>query len=691
MKEDVLKLIVLDDSSNDAETISSMLRNAGTAVNAVRVEDDEDLREQLAKQQWDMILAKPSLTYLTAAEAIAITRQAEQDIPLVLVADNASNDDILSILKDGARDTVRLDEPARLLHTLLREYDGIRVRRSLLECQTMLEQANTRAQGLVDTSRDAISYVHDGMHIYANESYLNMFGYSALEEIEGMPIMNMVKSSEHGKFKEFLRDYSKGKSGRGSLDITGLRADSSDFSITMEFSHAIYDSEPCTQIIIRDQSSSEELEKKLDDMSKLDLLTGLYNRQYLLDALSSSIGTVGKKGALLYIRPENYKQIINEVGIASADQLVSEMAARAKPGYEDSKHILARFDNSIFMGIIYDVEDDEVLAEAGKLLHNLEDQPYSISGKSLSISGGIGISLFTDANKDVQELINRAEKAYNRAIKDSNGTRYQIYSPDASEMAEQEMAAMWSKRLKLALRDNRFKLLYQPIVSLQGAPEHNYEVLLRMLGDDNSEIMPDEFMPHAEQSGLMAVVDRWVLAHGMKIMAEQRRGKKPVQFYIKLSGSSVKDPKFLPWLRDLLKAVAYEANTLFLEISESIASNNLKSVKMLGEGLRQLKVGIVIDHFGVAANYANLLKHCDFDLLKVDASIIGALATSKEAQEQVKEITSEARTAGKHTIANAVENAQTLAAIYSSGIDFIQGYFMQPPGSELNYEFGSME
>ncbi|HEY0719951.1 MAG TPA: EAL domain-containing protein [Gammaproteobacteria bacterium] len=689
MKEEVLQLIVIDDSSNDAETISNMLRNAGTAVRAERVEDDEDLRAQLTGHPWDMILTKPGLTYLAAGEALAVVKQLEQDIPLIVIADGADEDELLAILKAGARDTVRLSEPARLQHTLLREYGDLLLRRRQRSCAAMLELASTRAQALVNASRDAIAYVHDGMHIYANESYLNMFGYSTLEEIEGMPIMNMVKSADHGKFKEFLRDYSKGKSGKGSFDVNGLRADGSDFKITMEFSHTAYDGEPCTQIVIRDQSSSKELEKKLDDMSKLDLLTGVYNRQFLLDTLTASVGVTGKQGALLYIRPENYKQLRDEVGIAAADQVIAEMAGRLKPLFANGKNLLARFDSSIFMAILNNVEEEEALQAAAKLLRVIEDQIYTISGKSLTLTCGIGVALFSDANKEPQEIITRAEKAYGQALKES-GTRCMLYSPDATEMAEREMLAMWDKRLKVALRDNRFKLLYQPIVSLQGSSAHNYEVLLRMLGEGNEEIMPDEFLPFAEQTGLMAVVDRWVLAHGMKIAGEQRRAGKPVRFFVKLSGSSVKDPKFLLWLRDLLKASNCEAGTLLLEISESVASNNLKTLKMVAEGLRQLQVGVVIDHFGVAPNYANLLKHCDFDLLKIDASLIGSLATSKESQEKVKEITSEAKAGNRQTIATGVENAQTLAAIYSSGVDYIQGFFMQPPAPTLDYDFGSM-
>jgi EAL domain-containing protein (putative c-di-GMP-specific phosphodiesterase class I) len=234
------------------------------------------------------------------------------------------------------------------------------------------------------------------------------------------------------------------------------------------------------------------------------------------------------------------------------------------------------------------------------------------------------------------------------------------------------------------------QLLFQPIVSLKGDESENYEVLLRMQDEKGNTVMPGEFLPAAEKSGLMAAVDRWVLAHSIKAVTEQRDKGRPVVLFVKLSAASLKDEKLLPWLRDILRAAHGVPETLVVEVSETVASNNLKALKVLIAGLKQLHVRLAIDHFGNAHNYANLLKHYDAQFLKLDASIIGKLTSSKESQDKVREICALAMEGKKKIVANAVEDPHTLAMIYSTGIDYIQGYFLQEPNPEMNYDFSSI-
>ena len=257
-------------------------------------------------------------------------------------------------------------------------------------------------------------------------------------------------------------------------------------------------------------------------------------------------------------------------------------------------------------------------------------------------------------------------------------------------MAENERNATLNKSIKLALKNNKLRLLFQPIVSLKGDENQNYEVFVRMSDENGKELSPGEFIPAAEAGGLMAAVDRWILAHAIKAVSEKRRAGSPGVVFVKLSGTSLKDEKLLPWLRDILKAAHAAPNSLVICVSESVATNNLKALKMLLAGLQQLHVRLALDHFGTAQNFTNLLKHCDADFLKLDGSIIGKLATDKETQDLVNEITTLAADSDKKVIANAVEDPHTLATIYSTGIDYIQGYFLQEPTPDMDYDFDSM-
>lgn len=687
--EETLRLLVLDDSSNDAETISNMLRNAGHAVRTDRIEDDEDLRKALGSHECDMILAKPQIPYFSALDALSVIQQMGKDTPLLVIADGANEETINNLLQAGARDVIEVGKPQRLTTTLLREATCVSNLRQLRQCRIALEEANIRAQNLVDSSRDAITYIHDGMHIFANDSYLEIFGYSDKEEIEGMPIMNMVKADEHSGFKQFLRDYSSGKNSDSRLDVTGLRLDGSEFKLTMEFTPASFEGEPCTQIIIRAQASNEELERKLDDMSKLDLLTGVYNRRYFLEALGSVVGKSGKEGAVLYLKPDNYTQLREELGISLSDQVLAEIARVIQRQMGKSNSICARFEGEYFTVLLHDISDDKAQSFAEALRKNIEASIFDLKGATATTTCSIGIGLYNEAIDDPQEVISRADKAQKEAIA-QGGNEVRIYLPGKDEMAEQERLAIMVKQIKNALRGNRMHLLFQPIVSIKGEMEENYDVFLRMLDEKGNTLLPKDFLPAAEKGGLMAAIDRWVLAHGIKAVTQQRNSGKPTVLFVKLSGASLKDEKLLPWLRDILKAANAVPDTLVIEVSETVASSNLKALKVLIDGLRQLHVRLALDHFGTAANFTNLLKHCDAQFLKLDASIIGTLSSSKESQDKINEICELAAANNKKVVANAVEDPHTLAMIYSTGVDYIQGNFLQEPTHTMNYDFSSM-
>lgn len=687
--EDSLRLIVIDDSSNKTETVSNILRNAGNVIRAERVEDDEDLRDALRKDDWDLVLACPEIPYLTASQALDILKQLDKDVPLVVIADDTEEKVIDELIDAGARDFVLTSQPKRLSHTLLRETADVRNRQQLQRCEKAMQEANERAQLLVDSSRDAITYVHEGMHIFANESYLNMFGYSDPDELAGIPILNMVSKSDHEAFKKYLRDYVKGKAKENSLDVVGLKPDATEFSITMEFLPAVYEGEPCIQVIIRDQAVSEELAQKLDDMSKQDLLTGVFNRQFFLESLNNMAKKSASEGAVLYITPDNYEKTRAEIGIAASDHMLADLAGQLKALLPDEGDIIARFESERFTAILKDKAADEVQGVAAKMIKAIDDHIFDAGGHSFHTTCSIGIGLCDESMREPQEIITRAEKAANKA-QSAGGNRVELYTPDASEMADMERASVVARQIKLALKNNRFTLLYQPIVSLMGDENENYEVFLRMLDEKNEEIPPSDFLDAAEKTGLMVAIDRWVLAHAIKVAATEQRNGRKLHFYIKVSGDSIKDPKLLPWLRDLLKAANIEAGALTIEVSERVAQNNLKAIKSLIDGLEMLHVRLALDHFGIAENYGNLLKHSGANVVKLDASLIQSLTSDNEVLEKVREIAAHAKEQDISSVAVAVEDPNTLATIYSTGVEYIQGYFLQPPTPNMDFDFGSM-
>ncbi|WP_303901360.1 EAL domain-containing response regulator [Thiohalomonas denitrificans] len=685
--EDIICIIVIDDSSNDAETVANRLRDTGRAVRAVRAEDDEDLRKHMAQHQWDMVLSKPEIPFFGAHDALDVIGKMGVDLPVLIIADDASEQTVTDLLESGARDAVLMARPQRLLQTMLREVDDRHKRRQYRNCERLLQEANQRAQGLVESSRDAIAYVHEGMHVFANSSYLDTFGYSDVIELEGLPIMDMVAPEDQGKFKNFLRRYTKGNTEADTIEIHGLKCNQATFDVTMEFSPASYEGESCIQIIIRDQSLDKALKQKLDALSKRDLLTGVYNHQFFLDTLKKVSGKTGQHGAVLYIRPDNFKELRQKIGIAASDMVLTDIATVINNELKNGSEAVARFESNIFTAILHNAKTDRAEAVARRIRDAVAAHISDAGGQSVTTTCCIGIAFYSESLPDPQAVITRAEKAYSQATEKGGGSIH-IHNPGTDEMVDTERLTLWEKQLKHALRSNGFRLLYQPVVNLKGNDRENYELLLRMPGKNGTDIAPGEFIPAAEKTGLIMAVDRWVVANAVKVLSEQRTGKS-TNFFIRLSGASIRDTRLLPWLRDLIKASRLEDNTLTLTISESVASSTIKALKVVAKGARELRLQIALDHVGLAPNCINLLKHCDADFVKIDGSLIGRMSQDPAVKEKVLQITASAKETNKQVIAESVEDAQTLASIWSSGMDFIQGHFVQPPSSKMDYDFNS--
>jgi len=202
--ENLLRILTVFDASEEAETLINALRNAGHIVRDIRVEDEEDMHNALEENPIDIVFVKHKMAQFSAKQAVEVLLRFGRDLPLIVITQPAKENTAIDVLMAGAHDAVAEDQPDRLKHIVKREIRDLRERRNHRRCEQMLRETEKRAKALIDSSRDAIAYVHDGMHIYANNAYLKMFGYNEIDDVMGMPIMDMVSSEDHPRLKEFL-------------------------------------------------------------------------------------------------------------------------------------------------------------------------------------------------------------------------------------------------------------------------------------------------------------------------------------------------------------------------------------------------------------------------------------------------------------------------------------------------------
>lgn len=687
-KEKTLRLIIAEESRNDAEALANILRNAGYAVRHVHVSDGEELETALAGQAPDLILCALELEALPLDDVMTQLAQLRLDLPVLAIGATASEPDIAAVLRAGAADLASYDQPERLQLVAARELRNQRLCTDARRFEQSFRESEKRARGLMESSRDAITYIHEGMHIYANRSYLEMFGFDELEEIEGTPILDMVSQDDHAMFKDFLRTYGKESSAPDQLDLRGLLPDGNTFKACMEFSCATIEGEPCTQIIIRGQSDSRELEQKLKYLSKQDMLTGLYNRQYFMEEMELAV-TDARAGsgnsALLYLLLDNFREIKENFGIGKADLVLREIATVLRDLCEPSD-VLARFGDHSFTIIRKRVCGEEALAFADSIRGVIEEHIAEVEDQSVTTTCSIGVSLITEHAPPTQQLLAQADLACEVA-RAEGGNSVHLHNPVADEQLGREREQQWQDAIAQAIEAGGFQLVYQPIVSLLGNHQEKYEVFVRMLGEAGEAILPGQFLASAEQSGQIIDIDRWVVSKAIEVLAKRRKEGIETQFFIKLSGQTLGDPELAIWINDLMRTHSLAANSLVFEIAEQTAQQYLKNAKAFIKAMQQIRCHTALEHFGSGPNSFQLLKHLPVDYLKIDGSFIHNLASEPDNQAVVKSIVEMAQSMNKQCIAEFVQDPHSLSVLWQSGVHFIQGYFLQEPDASLSYNF----
>jgi len=689
MKENLLRLIIVDDSSNDAEAIINLMRRAGYGVRATRVHNRDNMQAALKEQTPDIVLCDSTLADFTVQQAIALIKKSGKDISFIVFSENPAGPSTVEFFNAGARDVVPKSQGELVQLVVAREFKDLEERREYRRCLKAFRETEKRCRSLIDSSRDAIAYVHDGMHIYANSIYLRMFGYQTTEELESTPIMDLVAPSDHARFKDFLRTYALDESAK-ELEVTGLHTDSRTFSARMKFSPASIDGEACTQIIIQDLSQDQEFEKKIKTLSQQDLLTGLYNRRYFFEQLESAVARAASQSVnsiLLYLQLDNFQAIKGNVGIAASDLVLRDIATQLRSQVGESSS-LAYFDEDVFCLLIQDSEIEQAQQLAENIRKTMEERTLDAAGQPITITCRIVIGLIAEYILNSKQLLSDIYKV-SAELKSTGGNKIYLYSPDAEARSAKGKIQEQVGQIQKALDTNMFRLLYQPIVSLHSLPGENYQITVRMLDAGGNEIEPDKFLPAAEHVGLNTAIDRWIITHAIEVLVAKRRAGAKLTFFIKLFEQTLGDESLLHWISDMIKAARLEADSLVFTLSEATAANHMPETQTFVKGLKELRCGFCLDHFGANANSLKSLKYmpAGIDYLKIDASFQSTLSTDTQNQAAVKAINEAAHALQIATIAENVEDARSLAVLWQFGINYAQGFYFQRPSETLDYDF----
>jgi diguanylate cyclase (GGDEF)-like protein/PAS domain S-box-containing protein len=676
MKNDyVIKILFIENSLEEAEQIISLLRNSGIAVRPARATNAEQMQTAVIELEPDVVMFDPAVKALQLREVVQFLEVSGRDYSLLGLVSAIDNQIVADLFVGGARGVASRTHPKQLIAVLQREFEALQTRRQLRRLEASLRESERRCDALLDSSTDAIAYVHEGMHVRANQAYLSTFGYDSFDDLLGMPVLDMIESSNAEEFKSRLRGHARQEKLSPQLALRARRADGSHFDATVEFTQATFEGEPCLQIVFRRQLVDPAVLEQL----QRDPVTGLFNRARMLECVDDAVAAAakGKKGqSLLLIEPDNWASIVASIGLGKADELLAGFAdhVRILLGTEDLAGMLAEHT----LGIVLDSRQDDAIKEwINKLQKNIGSAIFDAGTRSISVTASIGGSLLGEKNANTELLLNQASQAL-RTAQSLGGSKVELHDPAAREKADDEREQYWLAQLQQALTTDGFTLYHQQTISLQDAEGDYSEILLRMNGPQG-EVMPGFFMPIAEKHNLNGAIDRWVIDRAIAALQTHESQGQQTTYFIKITPTSLQDPTLLPWLAERLKQAALKNGRIVLEMTESKVMTLLRPAQEFVNSWKKLGGQFALEQFGSGLNSFQLLNHIDADYLKIDRSFMADLPRHPESQKKITEICQQAGELKRQTIAEWVEDATSTSMLFACGVDFVQGNFLQEP------------
>ena len=429
----------------------------------------------------------------------------------------------------------------------------------------------------------------------------------------------------------------------------------------------------------QDITDRRRYEAQLQYMADHDPLTGLLNRRSFERELRSHVartGRYGAAGAALMIDLDHFKYYNDTLGHQAGDELIARVAGALAQRLRRSD-VLARLGGDEFAVILPRADEQAAKRVADELLECVRGESLRVrDGASHGLTASIGVALF-DEDDDIlqpEDVMVNADLALYDA-KEAGRDRASFYRASNLPDARMRRRITWVEEIRAALADQRFELLAQPIVSLHGARDPRFELLLRMRTRDDDLIPPGAFLYIAERLDLVQEIDRWVVASAIEMLAAHPQ----ISLEVNLSGKSIGAPPLLELAEHLLRATAIDPGRLTFEITETAAVANSAPARAFSERLHELGCRFALDDFGAGFGSFHYLKHLPFDYLKIDGEFVRNIAADPTDRLLVTAVVDIARGMGKETIAEFVGDDATVAVLRELGVDWGQGFHLGEP------------
>jgi diguanylate cyclase (GGDEF)-like protein len=658
-----------------AETINSILRNGGVALHYHRAEDAGKAAEAI-NLDYDLAVVFSDENPDLLPAVIDARDRGQSKLTVISCRESIDPDQLSADIIAGAADLVAPSQRQRLFRVFQRELRAARLGRALREAVGTAASYREQLKTFMAGSADAIAHVQEGVVLDANPAWTQLFGRDDMTTLLGTPIMDLFATESHASLKGALVACTQGRWPTDPLRCTGVDINNSQLSLELNLEQAQFEGEPCVRISIAPTTRDDgPLLKELREAVNRDPATGLFTRKYLIERLEDALAQPLKGGlrGLAIIRPDAFGNVVETVGSRASELVIQGMAGILKDHVQPSD-VYGRFGGTLFAVLLPRGNTRDMQAWSESFCRKVGAKLFELSDKSLSVTCTVGLATIDESEPSLDLVISQAMEACQDG-RSRGGDQVAVSSANQATTEIEDNDRLWVPRIKQALIDQRFRLAPQPIASLAGSAEGIYDVLVRMIDEQGDDILPGQFMPAAERNQLVKNIDRWVLGATVGWCRDQSVNRA----FVRLSQPTVTDDTLVRWLLEQVEGAGIGPDRLVLQVPEIVADRHLKATRDMAEELRSLGFGFAIEHFGVGSRPMQVLNHVPMEFLKIDGSLMQGMAREPHLQAKLGDLVSDAREKGIATIAERVEDANTMAVLWQLGVEYIQGYQVQEP------------
>ncbi|HEY9898714.1 MAG TPA: EAL domain-containing protein [Pantanalinema sp.] len=536
-------------------------------------------------------------------------------------------------------------------------------------------------EALLEATPDAVLIVdRQGLIIWCNRHAEQMFRYQE-GELVGRPVEVLVPAASRKNHRGHRTKYQAAPYRRGmgdSQDQTAICKDLHELTVEISMSPLKMDDTQLIVATVRDVSQRRLTERTLFSMAYTDRLTGLGNKPFLLDRLDEAIRVAQhfkRPAAVVLTDLDLFKRINDSLGYAAGDSILQEVARRLALRFPEPI-TLARLGSDSFGLVLDDPGDATAAATTAQSLLALFEEPFRLGEQEVFLTPSIGISLFPEDASDAETLLQHAETAMYRAKDERNS--YAFYARDTSRSIATRLTL--ESNLRKAIENNELVIHYQPQIRLSDARIVGAEALIRWNHPQLGMISPAQFIPLAEETGLIVPITEWVLETACRqALAWQKDGLPTIRMGINLSARHLKHDQLVSNVAEVLARTGLSPELLDLELTESLLMENLSKAASMLEELHARGVHLSIDDFGTGYSSLNYLKRLPIHALKIDRSFIHDLTTDRSSAAIVRAIVDLAHHLGMHVVAEGVEDVTQRDLLLELRCDEVQGFFYSRP------------